>query len=47
MLYQRKTFTLPSGGGNISQRAWDYSTLSREHFLRKYGADAPEYGVKA
>lgn len=47
MLYTRRTFTCPAGPGKTSQRAWDYSTMKRDEFLAKYGADAPEYAETA
>lgn len=45
MLYQRRTFTCPAAPSKTSQRNWDFSTLTREEFLAKYGQDAAEYAV--
>lgn len=40
MLYQRPKFTLPTAGGKVSQRQWDFSTMSKEQFTEKYGSDS-------
>lgn len=42
MLYQRGTFTLPSGPAGTSQRKWDYSVMSKEKFVAKYGEHSVE-----
>lgn len=43
MLYNRRSFTLPASSQPISQRAWDFATLTAREFIQKYGEDAEEY----
>lgn len=43
MLYNQKSFTLPTSNTQLSQRDWDYAFLTSRDFLDKYGEDAEEY----
>lgn len=43
MQYTQRTFTLPAAPVRVGQRKWDYSLLTRQEFLAKYGEDAAEY----
>lgn len=36
MRYLEKSFSAPAGPANINQREWDYATMTRVEFLRKY-----------
>lgn len=40
MRYLEKTFSAPAGPSGISQREWDYATLSAAEFAAKYGCKA-------
>lgn len=42
MKYQQGSFTLPAGPPSTSQRKWDYSVMSKEKFVAKYGVHSPE-----
>ena len=35
--YLRPTFTLPAGAAGTSQTNWDYSLLTKQEFITKYG----------
>lgn len=41
MKYLEKTFSCAAGPSGISQRVWDYATLTREEFAEKYGWPVP------
>lgn len=42
MRYSQGSFTLPAGPPSTTQRKWDYSVLSQEKFVAKYGEHSPE-----
>lgn len=43
MQYLKTSFTLPSSSPNVTHRQYDYSTLTKEEFIAKYGVDAEGY----
>jgi hypothetical protein len=43
MLYQNKSFTLPTINKQLTERQYDFATLPKAEFIAKYGYDAEGY----
>lgn len=43
MQYLQKTFTLPASNKQLTERQYDYATLTKSEFIAKYGDAAEGY----